>query len=170
MTSAVPWAAVAQAEGVAEAAETAIEDHLPERIQEKLPGHLTLSSSSPADTDSSSELEKEKSLKQDEDVKRLARQITEHSIRTTGGNNYPNPFLSSDDPALDPNSGQFRPEAWIRTLIGITSRDPQRYPQRTAGVSYRNLNVHGFGSLTDYQKYCFSLPWAVSLPGIKDLC
>ena len=153
MTSAVPWAAIAQAEGVAEAAETAIENHLPKRIEQKLPGHHALSGSSTADTETSSDLEKEQSLNQDQDVKRLAREITQHSIRTSGGNDYPNPFHSSNDPALDPNSGQFRPESWIRTLIGITSRDPQRYPQRTAGISYRNLNVHGFGSLTDYQKY-----------------
>lgn len=36
--------------------------------------------------------------------------------------------------------------------LRLKSRDPERYPERVAGVSYRNLNVHGFGSLTDYQK------------------
>lgn len=35
----------------------------------------------------------------------------------------------------------------------LESRDPDRYPKRVAGVSFRNLNVHGFGALTDYQKY-----------------
>ena len=36
--------------------------------------------------------------------------------------------------------------------LRLKSRDPERYPERVAGVSYRDLNVHGFGSLTDYQK------------------
>lgn len=86
-----------------------------------------------------------------EEVAKLARTITQHSVKTTSGS-YINPFLGSNDPLLDPNSGRFSQRAWIKTLIGITSRDPERYPKRTAGVSYRNLNVHGFGTPTDYQK------------------
>lgn len=38
-------------------------------------------------------------------------------------------------------------------MCRLESRDPERYPKRVAGVAYRNLNVHGFGTLTDYQKY-----------------
>ena len=37
-------------------------------------------------------------------------------------------------------------------LLAIRSRDPERYPDRTAGVAFKNLSVHGFGSPTDYQK------------------
>ncbi|KAL9035941.1 MAG: hypothetical protein Q9180_004584, partial [Flavoplaca navasiana] len=46
----------------------------------------------------------------------------------------------------------FKPERWVKTLIGVQSRDPERYPQRVAGVAYKNLNVSGFGSPLDYQK------------------
>ena len=156
MTSAGPWGAIPQAEGVAEAVENVVEkveDNLPQNIQEKIPGHTPeKNDSSLIETDTSSDLEKVTSAKDVAEVAHLARQFTQHSIHTVGGKNYPNPFLGSDDPALDPLSGHFKPEAWIRTLIGITSRDPERYPQRTAGVAYRNLSVHGFGSLTDYQK------------------
>ena len=156
MSSAGPWGVIPQAEGVAEAVENAVdklEDQLPPKIQEKIPGHTPeKNDSSLIETDTSSDLEKIASAKDVAEVAHLAKQITQHSIRTAGGDDYPNPFLGSNDPALDPRSGHFKPEAWIRTLVGITSRDPERYPQRTAGVAYQNLSVHGFGSLTDYQK------------------
>ena len=157
MASAGPWGAIPQAEGVAEAVEHAVEkveDELPTNIQEKLPGHTPEQHDNLLnDTDTStSDLEKIASTKDVAEVANLAKQLTQHSIHTSGGDNYPNPFLGTNDPALDPLSGHFKPEAWTKTLIGITSRDPERYPQRTAGVSYKNLSVHGFGSLTDYQK------------------
>lgn len=85
-------------------------------------------------------------------VNNLARTFTQRSIKNNEGH-YINPFLNaSEDPALDPTSGKFNARAWTKTLIGIRSRDPERYPERTAGVAYKNLNVHGFGNPTDYQK------------------
>ncbi|KAK7055287.1 ABC-2 type transporter-domain-containing protein [Favolaschia claudopus] len=57
-----------------------------------------------------------------------------------------------DDEKLNPNSESFDMEAWLKSSMQIASRDPENYPLRTAGVSFRNLNVHGVGSPTDYQK------------------
>ena len=159
MTSAGPWGAVPQAQGVAHAL-GGTGDKIEERIEEKL--HLGQSGSSTA-TDTSSDLDKDTAA---QEVTKLAQKLTGQSsgddelektitlgsVKSDGGN-YRNSFLDTTDPALDPNSGQFRPEKWVRTLVGLQSRDPERYPQRVAGVSYKNLNVHGFGSLTDYQKY-----------------
>ena len=164
MTSAGPWGAVPQAQGVAlslGASGDKIEDHIPQQVEDKL--HLGQSASSSSSTDASSSLDKDTAAQK---VTKLARQLTGqssrdeelekihtlHSVRSDGGN-YRNSFLDTTDPALDPNSGQFQPEKWVRTLVGLQSRDPERYPQRVAGVAYKNLNVHGFGSLTDYQKY-----------------
>lgn len=161
MTSAGPWGAVPQAEGVAhiigEKAER-VEEHIPQRIEDKLPGQ----SGSSTVTDTSSDLDKDsaaqevtklarKLTQQSSGDEELGRTLTAQSVKTNGGN-YRNSFLDASDPALDPNSGQFKPEKWVRTLVGLQSRDPERYPQRVAGISYKNLNVHGFGSLTDYQK------------------
>jgi ATP-binding cassette, subfamily G (WHITE), member 2, PDR len=84
-----------------------------------------------------------------EQVGSLVRRMTSQS---TSGDTLVNPFESSDDPAYDPNSGQFNAEAWAKALLRIQSRDPEKYPKRTAGVSFRNLNVHGWGTPTDYQK------------------
>lgn len=91
----------------------------------------------------------------DDDVKpavnQLARAITHQSVKDADGHPI-NPFAGSDNPLLDPRSEKFNHRAWIKTLIGITSRDPERYPQRVAGVAYKNLSAHGFGEATDYQK------------------
>jgi ATP-binding cassette, subfamily G (WHITE), member 2, PDR len=63
-----------------------------------------------------------------------------------------NPFIGSDDPRLVPGSGSFDVKAWIRAVLNITEREPERFPRRTAGVSFKNLSAYGFGSSTDYQK------------------
>ena len=171
MTSAAPWGAIPQAQGVAhilgETAEKIEGHHLPQRSEEK----STLGQSgSSTTTDDSSDLDQDTAAQA---VTELARKLTHessgenlielekaislHSVKTDGGN-YRNAFLDTTDPALDPNSGHFKPEKWVRTLVGLQSRDPERYPQRVAGLSYRNLNVHGFGSLTDYQKLVGTFP------------
>ncbi|CAZ84640.1 unnamed protein product [Tuber melanosporum] len=82
------------------------------------------------------------------DVVALARKLTKMSTSPTV---IDNPF-NSTDPRLQPNSDQFNVKIWVKTLIQIISRDPELYPNRTAGVSFRNLSAHGFGSQQDYQK------------------
>ena len=163
MTSAGPWGAVPQAQGVAlSLGETGhkIEHHIPQQVENNL--QLGQSGSSTA-TDTSSDLDKDaaaqevtklarKFNEQSSDDLALHKSVTVQSAKTDGGH-YRNAFLDTTDPSLDPNSGQFKPEKWVRTLVGLQSRDPERYPQRVAGISYKNLNVHGFGTLTDYQKY-----------------
>ncbi|KAL0059529.1 Multidrug resistance protein [Marasmius tenuissimus] len=64
-----------------------------------------------------------------------------------------NPFSHSEvDPSIDPHSEQFDYHKWIRSLLAIQSRDPHKHPTRTAGISFSNLNVHGYGRSTDYQR------------------
>lgn len=84
-----------------------------------------------------------------EKVAALARRLTEHSTYSVSGQN---PFTPEPDSTLDPNSPHFSPRAWAKAMLQLQSRDPKGYPLRTAGVAFRNLNVHGFGSATDYQK------------------
>lgn len=88
----------------------------------------------------------------EEEVTRLAQHLTRESTRwsTSGAENT---FLESkEESTLNPQSPNFKARNWMKNLLAITSRDPERYPQRQAGVSFRNLSVHGFGSPTDYQK------------------
>lgn len=157
------FGATAQATAVAEDlfqdVKAAAENSLPkeggdggEKIKSEV-GQEPAASTITPDTDTSTSDDLEKAISNPE-IQDLAQQVTAQSVKTAGGQNYQNPFTEAEDldPSLNPSSPLFRPESWVRTLLGIQSRDPERYPQRVAGISYRNLNVHGFGSLTDYQK------------------
>lgn len=63
-----------------------------------------------------------------------------------------NTFLdSTSDPELDPNSDQFKSRKWVNNMLQMTAQDTHRYPRRSAGVSFRNLNVYGHGTAADYQ-------------------
>ncbi|KAI9732526.1 MAG: hypothetical protein M1834_003861 [Cirrosporium novae-zelandiae] len=104
-------------------------------------------------------------------VAHLARQMSMLSRKSTdyGAQGSPNPFTdASSDPELDPLSPEFRPQKWMKALLHIYSRDPERYPQRTAGVSFSNLNVYGYGSAVDYQDDVGNV-WAKGLNMAKSL-
>ena len=66
---------------------------------------------------------------------------------------FQNPFLSlPSESEINPQSSRFNARAWMKNLTGFMSQDPNRHPRRTASVCFRNLNAHGFGTPTDYQK------------------
>ncbi|KAJ7048481.1 hypothetical protein C8F01DRAFT_1280404, partial [Mycena amicta] len=76
-----------------------------------------------------------------------------------------NPFAGVDvDETLDPRSQKFDINAWLKSVMQIASRDPENF--RSAGVSFRNLNVHGVGSPTDYQKNVANI-WLGMLGSVK---
>ncbi|KAL3427777.1 ABC transporter cdr4 [Phlyctema vagabunda] len=141
-----PWGVVPQSEAVVKDFVSGERD--PDGQTSPIPARL-LSSEDGSETD------------QDDTVTQLAKTFTHNSVKNSQGQ-YLNPFEGTDDPLLDPNSGSFSQRAWIKTLIGIASRDPERYPSRIAGISYKNLNVHGFGESTDYQKTFGNYPLALS--------
>ncbi|EGC47549.1 ABC transporter [Histoplasma capsulatum var. duboisii H88] len=86
----------------------------------------------------------------------LARSMSHASAQSSLCAQHPsgdiNPFIDSEsDPELSPHNENFNLRKWMKSILRITSRDPERYPRRTAGVSFRNLNVHGYGTAADYQ-------------------
>jgi ATP-binding cassette subfamily G (WHITE) protein 2 (PDR) len=90
------------------------------------------------------------SLERREDaVHQLARRYTQHSDHSI---THHNPFNAAEGSALDPHGEHFNARTWTKAMLHTHQEDPQAHPTRTAGVSFRNLNVHGFGSDTDYQK------------------
>ncbi|KAI9367195.1 ABC-2 type transporter-domain-containing protein [Aspergillus egyptiacus] len=110
---------------------------------------------------SSAETAREKEERDYEDeaeaeVTRLAQQLTRQSTKFST-NNVENPFIDvSEDSSLNPANPNFKAKNWMKNLLALSSRDPERYPARQAGFSLRNLSVHGFGSPTDYQKDVFN--------------
>ncbi|WAO94325.1 Hypothetical protein NCS54_01190400 [Fusarium falciforme] len=76
------------------------------------------------------------------------------------------PFLLQDS-RLDPKSPNFLPEFWVKAMLHAFSQDPEKFPRHTAGVSWRNLNVHGFGDPTDYQKDVLNVLWRTPLSALN---
>jgi ABC-type glutathione transport system ATPase component len=86
-------------------------------------------------------------------VGELARQLTRQSTRFAAKGDLQNPFVIDDpESSLNPHSDNFRARDWIKMLFELRSQDPVNFPEKKAGISFRNLSVHGFGSPTDYQK------------------
>ena len=144
MASATPWGAPLQADGLADKIDEKVDEFVGD--EKTTSDHQRQTSNSP--TGHSSETQ---SIDEKETIHQLARAFTQSSIKHPSGE-YINPFEGSDNPLLDPSSGKFSARAWTKNLVGIQSRDPERYPGRTAGVAYKNLSAHGFGNPTDYQK------------------
>jgi ATP-binding cassette subfamily G (WHITE) protein 2 (PDR) len=82
-------------------------------------------------------------------VQELARQITQQPASWT---TLHNPFLAQPGSILDPHSDNFNPKVWSKAMLQLHNQDEKAHPLRTSGFAFRNLNVHGFGTATDYQK------------------
>ena len=82
------------------------------------------------------------------EVAELARTLTGQS---TWSNVPDNPFDGEKDSALDPSSHNFRARQWVKSMVKLQQAD-NKNPGRTAGIAFQNMNVHGFGRATDYQK------------------
>ncbi|KAK5171353.1 Multidrug resistance protein [Saxophila tyrrhenica] len=99
-------------------------------------------------SDAKAESEEDAQARADATITELAKTLTRQSTYT----NVPDsPFDAEPDSALDPNSNNFRPRSWVKSIIKLTEKE-NRTPGRTAGIAFRGLNVHGYGAATDYQK------------------
>lgn len=87
--------------------------------------------------------------RREEEVHELARRYTSQSVNSAVGQN---PFNAEPGSQLDPNGGHFNARAWCKAMLHLQTNDDQAHPPRTTGIAFKNLNVHGFGSATDYQK------------------
>lgn len=111
-----------------------------------------------------------------ERVQELARQLTRQSSRHhesasvhgAAAGSESGDFLIEKGSELDPFSDNFNAKAWTRKIVGVTSRDPVNHPKRTAGVAFKNLRVHGFGSDSGFQQTVGNAPVA-GFGTIKDL-
>ncbi|KAL2826962.1 ABC-2 type transporter-domain-containing protein [Aspergillus cavernicola] len=93
----------------------------------------------------------------EEEIEGMVRQLTRRSTRFSTSH-ATNPFFEENkESTLHPDSSSFRVKDWIRSLLSAQASDPDRFRQRTAGVAFKNLRVHGFGSPSDYQKDVFNV-------------
>ncbi|KAB2575415.1 ABC transporter [Lasiodiplodia theobromae] len=111
------------------------------------------------DSDSDSQQSEAERIRQ---VTSLARQYTNASRYSAIGKN---PFTEAEpNSSLDPNGENFNARAWAKALLHIRSRDAEKFPERTAGIAYRGLNVFGYGNATDYQKSVGNV--LIDIPGL----
>jgi ATP-binding cassette subfamily G (WHITE) protein 2 (PDR) len=94
-------------------------------------------------------LEEAEQQRRDNEVLDLARRFSTHSQQSIY---QKNPFEAGEDSVLDPRSPRFSPRAFAKSLLNLQARDPEKWKPRTAGFAFKDLNVYGFGSATDYQK------------------
>lgn len=84
-------------------------------------------------------------------VQALARKYTSqsHAVPEGGVNVF---AIASEDEAspLNPNGPNFSARAWAKAVVSMVAGEGHQF--RTSGVAFQNLNVHGFGTATDYQK------------------
>lgn len=82
-----------------------------------------------------------------DEVHELARRLTTRS-QGPPGTLFP---VSATGP-LNPASPDFNARQWAKAFYDIRTNTSEGTPPKTAGVAFRNLNVYGFGSATDFQK------------------
>lgn len=87
--------------------------------------------------------------------------------RTFSTANRESPFSAEKDGPLDPNGANFDSRAWSSAIYKMYLEDPEATP-RTAGVAFKSLGVHGFGSGTDFQKTVGNLPLKLA-SSVQDL-
>jgi ATPase subunit of ABC transporter with duplicated ATPase domains len=87
--------------------------------------------------------------RREEAVHQLARRLTTQSQMSSANQN---PFNAAPNSSLDPHGENFNARAWTKAMLNLQLNDENAPPVRTAGVSFRDLNVHGFGTDADYQK------------------
>lgn len=123
----------------------AVEDNGDNKIQ---PSNDTSETATLSRTKTQEQIDDEK---RDDEIHHLARRYTSQSNRSAYTKN---PFEASkeEDSILNPNSPNFNPRAFAKSLLNLQARDPEKWKARTAGFAFKDLNVFGFGSDTDYQK------------------
>lgn len=83
-----------------------------------------------------------------DEVLQLARRLTTQSHQGGSAPLFP---LAEDGP-LDPNSPKFNAKKWAKAFFKARTESLGGTPPKTTGVAFKNLNVYGFGSDTDFQK------------------
>ncbi|KAH6633454.1 ABC transporter CDR4 [Boeremia exigua] len=96
------------------------------------------------------DVDEEETARREREVLQLARRFTTQSHQSAS--HHQNPFEATPGSSLDPSGENFNARAWTKAMMNLQLSDSNAPPPRQAGVSFRDLNVHGFGADTDYQK------------------
>lgn len=100
-----------------------------------------------------------------EELQSIARSFS-HSSSMNAGASGSNIFDYSD-PELDPKSPEFNAYKWVKAMYKIYRADPEKYPQPSLGVSFKNLTAVGHAADVNYQLSVGNLPTAIFEKGIS---
>ncbi|KAF1353963.1 ABC-2 type transporter-domain-containing protein [Delphinella strobiligena] len=89
-----------------------------------------------------------------EEIHSLAKRLSRTQTEQSGWTHVPeNPFGELDENStINPNGPNFKPRHWVKSMLKLNQNEPDKNPQRTAGIAFKNLHVYGYGQATDYQK------------------
>jgi ATPase subunit of ABC transporter with duplicated ATPase domains len=102
------------------------------------------------ETSNNADLDAQENARREHEVLQLARRLTSQSHQSAS--HHQNPFQAAPGSSLDPSSENFNARAWTKAMMNLQLSDETAAPPRQAGIAFRDLNVHGFGADTDYQK------------------
>ncbi|KAK4865296.1 hypothetical protein LT330_009407 [Penicillium expansum] len=88
----------------------------------------------------------------DQTIRRLASRVSRHTVCSEVSKPCNDVFHPVPGSNLDPQSSTFNTRAWVEALLRYESDNPDSGRRRKSGVSFRGLDVYGFGMSTDYQK------------------
>ena len=153
----------------------------------------TLNPSTPNPNHGADEIESDtqRDARINEELTVLARQISNYSHKdehvidgrelkhtqtksTLGGLTGANPFEDPSHPELNPSSEEFDPRKWVKLIMRQHARHSDNpdgivdYDALRAGLSFQNLNVHGFGRPTDFQKDVANI-WLSVVSSVKSI-
>ncbi|KAK6345067.1 hypothetical protein TWF718_007006 [Orbilia javanica] len=118
-------------------------DHLPSIVRDNEKAQFENANQAPSLT-----IANNNDLTQEEDeVLELARKFTIKSIQGS----HESPFTAAPDGPLDPKSPNFKAREWAKAFYDVRYKSNDGIPPRVAGFAFKNLNVWGMGSVTDYQ-------------------
>ncbi|EEU35741.1 uncharacterized protein NECHADRAFT_82194 [Fusarium vanettenii 77-13-4] len=84
------------------------------------------------------------------EIHQLARRITARSRKSGHAPEFI--FPTAADGPLDPNSESFNAREWARAYYASRAAASDGNAARTTGISFKNLDVYGYGTQTDFQK------------------
>lgn len=84
-----------------------------------------------------------------DELLQLARRLTTQS---QGAGVPASLFPLPTDAVLDPNSDQFKAKQWAKAFYNVRKSSLEGNAPKTTGIAFRDLNVYGFGTDTDFQK------------------
>ena len=88
------------------------------------------------------------------------------SLSHASDNANSNPFIAGPNSPLNPTSTNFSARQWAKTVLEMMSKDGSSFCN--AGVCFQNVNVHGYGDRTDYQKNAANV-WLSALGAVGSL-